>query len=210
MAIRSGITRGDVTADGVLMLSLGAILFSLEPLMVNPATELNGYRAAVFLTAAALLFGWIHFTRMMRGTSTRVRLTYGLIAELLIGCWIALWIIQSSPLDLRLLLLLGGAHAILWGLWLLKLAIQVQRLPIRAAGVSLLAAGSAAAGIAIAVESDLTRTTALNLLACYSMYIGLVLVSVELCLYRALPSKDISVAREVQKERQDEVHPVVT
>ena len=46
MAFSSHFTREDVTADGVLMLSLGSLLFCLEPFMVIPKTEQNGYRAA--------------------------------------------------------------------------------------------------------------------------------------------------------------------
>ncbi len=211
MAISFRFTREDVTTDGVLMLSLGSLLFALEPFMVKPTTELNGYRAAVILTVGVLCLGGVRLLRSMRGDGTHMRLIYGLIAELSIACWVAAWIIQSSPLDLRLLILLAGLHGTLWGIWLLKLAIQLNKLTIRAAVVGLLAAGTSASGIAIAVESDLTRITALTLVACYTMYIGVVIVSLELFLYRALTaSADSPVAREIVKGSTDLVHPMAT
>jgi hypothetical protein len=204
MAISARFTRGDVTADGVVMLSLGLLLFALEPFMVIPETELNGYRAAVILTAGALLFGGIHLTRLMRGSATRLRITYGLVTELLVGCWAACWIIQSSPLDLRFLVLLAGAHGIVWGIWLLKLAIQVRMLAIRAPAVSLLGAGTSAAGIAIAVSSGLTRITALNLVACYTVCIGIVLLSLEVCLFRSFLPQELSpVAKEILQQNHE-------
>lgn len=193
------------------MLSLGSLLFALEPFMVNRTTELNGYRAAVILTVGALCLGTIRLLRSVRGGGTQTRLLYSLIAELSIACWVAVWIIRSSPLDLRFLVLLAGSHGILWGIWLVKLAIESNKLKIRAAVVGLLAAGTSASGIAIAVQSDLTRITAVTLVACYTMYIGVVIVSIELYLYRALiASEDSPVAKEIVKESADLVHTIAT
>ena len=209
MPISSRFTWGEVRADGVLMLSLGSLLFALEPFMVNNNAELNAYHVAVVLTTGALLLGGIHLGRLMRGATTRLRITYGLVAELLIACWVAVWIVHSSPLDLRLLLLLSGAHGIVWGIWLLELATQIMPMAFRSAVVSLLAAGTSTAGIALAVQSDLTRTTALNLAACYAMYTGLVLVSLELYLYRFLIHQEGSlVAKQIPKDETVLSHPI--
>lgn len=204
MAISSRFTRRDITADGVVMLSLGSFLFALEPFVVIPKTEGNGYRAAVIVTAGALLFGAIHLTRLIRVSGSRLQMTYGLVAELLVACWVAGWIIQSSPLDLRFLILLAAPHGIVWGIWLLKLAIQVRARAIAAAVLSLLGAGTSAAGIAIAVSPGLTRITALNLVACYTMYIGTVLLLLEVCLYRSFLPQEVSSITKLTSEGNPE------
>ena len=193
------------------MLSLGSLLFALEPFMVNSHEELNAYYLAVVLTTGALLLGGIHLARLMRGAATRQRRTYGLVAELLIACWVVVGIVHSSPLDLRLLVLLSGAHGIVWGIRLLELATQLTPVVFRSAVLSLLAAGTSAVGIALAVQSNFTRTTALNWAACYTMYIGLVLVSLEVYLYRFLIHREESfVAKQIPKKESVLHHPITT
>lgn len=182
------------------MLSLASLLFALEPFMVNNHEELNAYHFAVVLTTGALLLGGIHLARVMKGAATWPRRRYGLVAEILTACWVAVWIVRSSPLDLRLLVLLSGAHGIVWGIRLLELAIRSMPVAFRSAMLSLLAAGTSAAGIALAVQSNLTRTTALNWAACYTMYIGLVLVSLEMCLYRSrIHQEEAIVVKQISK-----------
>lgn len=192
----SPVSRDNVTADGVLMLTLGSLLFMLIPLMVYPPTERIGYRAAVVATTAALCLGGMLLGRSFLAANSQVRLTYILVVELSLVAWLAVWAIRSLPLALDLLLVLAGAHGLLWGIRMLRLATRLKDIaPFAAVLVSLLGASTSAGGIAIAVESSLTRMTALTLLACYAVYIGVVLTSLELWLYRLLLTSTSSPAR---------------
>jgi uncharacterized membrane protein len=208
MAPLKGFMLTDVTTDGLLMLSLGSVLFCFEPLLTNPKTANNGYVLAIVLTSACLFFAGFRFVRAIRGASTHHRVFYSLIAEFILACAVAVWIVESSPIDLRILDLLAGVHGILWGIWLLKLALQFQTRVIKAALVSLLAALTSASGVLIAVQPGLTKITALTLVSCYTMSIGLVIVSLELFLYRSFDvTHDDPVAPAIKEEARSILHP---
>lgn len=195
VAIQWRFTRKAVAVDAGIMLLLGTILFLFEPGMTNPTMEKDSYRVGIALTALCLVLAGTRLNRLISGASKKSRLLQLLLMESLIACWVALWIMRGAPLDLRIILLLAGLHGILWGVWLLNLALQLRKLAIKAAMISILAATTSAAGLIIAAQSSLTTTTAFTVMACYTTYVGLELISLEWCLYLDLDETDESPSR---------------
>lgn len=178
--------RDHVTVNGVLMLALGTALFTTEPMLTNPSLETLGYQIDVVLTALCLLASCIHLGLLARRSSRRQVGIYLLFTELLVAGWLLLWIARSTPLDLRALVVLAGWHGVFWGMWLVKLASQLRSYPIRAASISIFAAITSALGLIIATQASLTRLTAVTLVSCYTLYIGVSIVTMDLMFYRAL------------------------
>ena len=186
MASSWRLKRGDVTINGLLMLALGTAVFTTEPMLTNPALEALGYQIDVVLTAVCLVAALIHLGLLAKRSSRRQMGVYLLILELLLACWLYLWVARSSPLDLRILLLLAGCHGVLWGMWHLKLASQLRAYPVSAALLSIFAATTSAGGLIIATQASLTRLTAVTLVACYTLYVGVCMLTMDLLLYRVL------------------------
>ena len=182
--------RDDVTTDGLLTLALGTALFTTEPLLTNPRFQEFGYILDVVLTGLCLLVASIHLGVLARSSSRRQLGVYLLLTEFLMACWLLLWIARSMPIDLRLLLVLAGWHGVFWGLWLIKLAHQLRLYPVRAALVSIFAATTSAMGMILSIQPSLTRPTAVTLISCYTMYIGVSILTLNLLFYRTIETAD--------------------
>jgi len=182
--------RDHVTANGMLMLALGTALFTTEPLLTNPRLQSFGYILDSILTGVSLLIVSTYLGLLAKHSSRRQIGIYLLLTEFLIASWLLLWIARSLPLDLRLLLVLAGWHGIFWGLWLLTLAHQLRSHPIGAAVISVFAATTSAMGMIISTQASLTRPTTVTLVSCYTMYIGVAILTMDLLLYRAIEATE--------------------
>jgi hypothetical protein len=163
---------------GLLMLGLGTLLFSAEPLMCNPALADFGYRLATALTILCLLVPAVHIAILTSTSSRRQIAQYLLMVEVTLACWLAYWQLQSAPLDLRFLLLLAGLHGVVWGLWLVGLAFRFHLYQGTSITLCILAASTSALGVILATQSALTKISAVTIMACYATYIGLEMLAV--------------------------------
>ena len=182
--------QNHVTANGVLMLALGTALFTTEPLLTNPRLQSFGYILDSILTGVCLLIVSIFLGSLAKHCTRRQIGIYLLVAESLMACWLLLWFARSLPMDLRLLLVLAGWHGVFWGLWLIKLAHQLRSHPIWAAAISAFAATTSAVGMIIATQASLTRPTAVTLVSCYTMCIGVSILAMDLHLYRSIEATE--------------------
>ena len=189
--------RDHVTVNGLVMLALSTALFTTEPLLTNPRLQSFGYGLDVALSGLALLVVSSHLGYLAKRSSRGQIGLYLLLTEFLMGCWLLLWIARSVPLDLRLLLVLAGWHGVFWGLWLLKLAHQLRSSPVRAAIVSIFAATTSAIGMILSTQASLTRPTAVTLISCYTMYIGVSILTIDLLLYRTIEATETLPATHI-------------
>ena len=188
------------------MLCLGMALFTTEPLLTNPVTQTYGYVTAAILAASCLVAACIRVVLLARYSSRRQIGVYVLSGEVLLTAWLFLWVARSEPLDLRVLDILAGCHAVFWGLWLVKLALQLRKHSVSAALLSIFAAITSAAGLVIATQPSLTRITAVTLVSCYLLYVGIFILSIDLLLFRFLdPNQTRPDASGLQTVRHQEV-----
>ncbi len=90
----------------------------------------------------------------------------------------------------------AGGMGILWSLWLLRLAMPEQRQRGKARLLAIAAGVTATLGVVLAMQTDLSRITALTAAACFAFWIGAqVLMSIPL-LYRELCTE---MAQTVQR-----------
>ena len=179
--------RHCLMGHGVLMLCLGIALCSLGSLMTNPMVDESGYTVAVVLTALCLLItGLIAYLGALANRARHLRQVaiYLLVGAFSIACWLIFWLIQSAPVDIRLLVLLAGLHGLFWGLWYVRLAFHFQAYPRKAAVLCVLAGTTSSLGIILATQSQLTEINAVTAVACYTMFIGVQILLTAAYLYR--------------------------
>jgi hypothetical protein len=177
--------RNLLMGHGVLMLCLGMALFSLGSLMTNPMLDELGYTITVVLTALCLLITGVYLGVLAnRARHRRPVAIYLLIGALSTACWLIFWLIQSAPLDIRLLVLLAGLHGLFWGLWYMRLAFHFQAYPRKAVVLCVLAGTTASLGIILATQSQLSKLSAVTAVACYAMFIGVQILLTTAYLYR--------------------------
>lgn len=170
---------------GVLMLCLGMALFSLGSLMANPMLDKLGYTMTVVLTALCLLIAGVYLWVLENRARHRHPVPiYLLVGAFSIVCWLIFWLIQSAPLDIRLLVLLAGLHGLFWGLWYVRLALHFQAYAKKAVVLSVLAATTSSMGIILATQSELTQLSAVTVVACYMTFIGIQILLTTVYLYR--------------------------
>lgn len=170
---------------GVLTLCLGIALSSLGSLMANPRLDELGYTTTVVLTALCLLITGVYAEMLANRTRHgRPVANYLLVGAFSIACWLIFWLIQSTSLDIRLLVLLAGLHGLFWGLWYLRLSLHFQAYARKAVVLSVLAATTSSLGIILATQSQLSRLTAVTAVACYMTFIGIQLLFTTVYLYR--------------------------
>lgn len=183
--------RDHVTANGVLMLALGTALFTTEPLLTNPKLEHFGYDLDVILTSLFLLIAVTQLAMLAKHSSRFQLGIYLLFTEFLAACWLLLWVARSVPLDLRFLVVLAGCHGVFWGLWLVKLAHQLRSSRMKATLLAVFAGITSAIGMIIATQPSLTRLTAVTLVSCYLLYIGVSILTLDLVFYRAIEASEV-------------------
>jgi hypothetical protein len=170
---------------GVLMLCLGTALYSLASLMTNPMLDELGYTMAVALTALCLLITGVYLgVRANRARHFRQVAIYLLVGEFSIACWVIFWLIQSAPLDIRLLVLLAGLHGLFWGLWYVRLAFHFQAYRRKSVVLFVLAGTTSSLGIILATQSPLSKISAVTAVACYAMFLGVQILLTSVFLYR--------------------------
>lgn len=159
---------------GVLILCLGIALCCLGSFMTDPRVEAFGYTVAVFLTAACLVVP-VFFAcvaalvrKAWRRTAFYVYFVAGVLS---VACWLIFWLNRLAPLDM--LVLIAGLYGLVWSLWYVGLAFHLQADPRKAALLSVLAGTTAAVGIILSTQSDLSDISAVTAVACYITWIGL-------------------------------------
>jgi hypothetical protein len=177
--------RHFLMGHGVLMLCLGIALSLIGSLMADPLFDALGYTMAVVLTALCLLIsgGYLGVVENRAG-QRRLADIYLLAGALSIYCWLIFWLIQSAPMDLRLLVLLAGLHGLFWGLWYVRLALHFQAYARKAVVLSVLAATTSFIGIILATQSQLSKLSAVTVVACYMTFIGIQILLTTAYLYR--------------------------
>jgi hypothetical protein len=170
---------------GLLMLSLGVALCCLGSNMSDPAFIEPGNGIATALTVLCLLipvaFFWVLPQRFDRRRTMALNV---LVASSLMGCWLILWLLQSSPSDLQFLVLLGGLHGVFWSMWYMKLASTFHENAKKASLLCVLAATTSLPGIVLATQSRIGILTAVTELAWYALFVGIQILLTSMYLYR--------------------------
>ena len=182
---------------GFFMLCLGMILCSVGSWMTNPQNVASGYMLAVVVTSVGLLVPGILIC-MRRGcdgarhSASRIYFMAGIV---LLACWLFLWMYQSAPTHLRLLVLLAGAQGVFWGLWYLRLAFRFRGDTRKASGLCILAGVTSVLGMILATQSHLSAISAVTAVACYSLWIGVKMLATTPYLYRSWANAPITTLR---------------
>ena len=174
---------------GVLMLSLGMALCSLGSFMTNPKVDSFGYAAAAVLASGYLLFAGYTACReawAIGKTKHRELPLLLLVGVASIACEIIFWLFQSIAVHVHILFALAGLYGIVWGIWILGLALHLHGRPGRAGALCVLAGATSALGILFAAEFQFSDLNALTALAFYTSLIGTQMLMMALYLQRHL------------------------
>ena len=187
-------------AHGLLMLCLGVALCSLGSIMSDPEFLGTGYAIAV----ASTVFGFVvagGFYWILPQTNGRREIVMNLVVgSSLIGCWLILWLLQSAPSDLLILVLLAGFHGVFWSMWYMRLAFTFQQNGIKASLLCVLAATTSFPGVILATQSEISKLTAVTELAWYAFFIGTQNLMAYMYLYRESGAEAESQAARVLQE----------
>jgi hypothetical protein len=188
---------GAAMRSGVGMLGLGTVLLALGA--IQSAHGANAWMmatASVLVSVGMLLpLGWM-------GVTSRMPATRMSLAGILLAAGVFFLAYRSFPATVWIMLPSGGlgvsnpgtvwitlpaaGMGILWSLWLLRLALSVQHEKGKARLLVLASGWTATLGILLAVQSDLSRFTAITAAACFALWIGVqILMSIPL-LYREM------------------------
>jgi uncharacterized membrane protein YiaA len=173
--------------QGILMLCLGTVLSLIGCLMAVPEVDTLGYILAVVSTAGCLLvvclIDWMGGLADRGGARHQGKI-YLWVAALATACGVIVWLNESVPKHMHLLVVLAGFHGLFWGMWNLELALHLQDYPRTAVGLSVFGALTAAVGITIVSQFKLTHLEAGTALSCYTTLIGCEIVLIVFCLHR--------------------------
>ena len=191
--------------SGAAMLVLGTVL-----LMLGANMSAHGANAWSLAAASTLLCAGMLLPLVLMGAAGCMPVARLSVVGALIAAGVFVLAYQSYPATVWITLPSGGlgvsnpgvvwitlpaaGMGILWSLWLLRLALQVQSQSAKARMLALAAALTATLGILLVVQSDLSRITAITAAACFAFWIGVqILMSIPL-LYRELCARPVAMA----------------
>ena len=197
---------GTAMWSGLLLLLLGFVLFCLGANMSAHGTNAWGMAVASVLLCAGMVWPLV---QMGLGKMPMARL--GAVGALL-AAGVFFLAYKTAPVTTWITLPSGGlgvanpgamwitmpaaGMGILWSLWLLRLAMPAQRQNGKARLLAIAAGWTATLGVALALQTDLSRITALTAAACTALWIGAqVLMSIPL-LYRELCTETSQAVRQ--------------
>jgi hypothetical protein len=174
-----------LTRNGVLMIGLGTALCALGSLMAKPINERLGYLLAELLTALCLVLVCVTAgIRENHALPQRLGAIYLAAGAASIVCCLALWLVQSASVDLRLLGILAGLHGLVWGAWYLRLAFQFQANSVKQLMLVAAAATTSSLGIILATRPGLSKLASVTTVGCYMIVLGMQLYLTSAFLYR--------------------------
>lgn len=174
-----------LTKYGVLMIALGTALCALGSLMARPMNEQLGYLLAEVLTALCLVLVCVTAgIRENHALPQHLGAVYLAAGAASIVCFLALWLVQSASVDLRLLGILAGLHGLVWGAWYLRLAFQFQANSIKQLMLVAAAATISSLGIILATRPGLSKLGSVTAVGCYLIVLGMQLYLTSAFLYR--------------------------
>jgi len=142
--------------------------------MTNPRVEGSGYIAAVLLTAACLLGQAVVACIGVLANGTWCRrefYIYLFVGVFSVVCWLVFWLNRLAPLDM--IVLLAGLQGLFWSMWYVGLAFHLQASRRKAGMLCVLAGTTAALGIILSTQSNLSDISAVTAVACYITWIGI-------------------------------------
>lgn len=162
-----------LAGHGFLMLGAGIATCSLASLMASADTERLSYIISAALVAVSLLLPSVYLgVQAFKERSYRVLLSYVIAAYSTSAAWLVLWLIMSSPTDIRVLSLLAGLHGIFWSMWYLRIAHYLREYPAKSSLMCILAATTSLLGIVIATQSRSSTISSATEVSCYMMFTG--------------------------------------
>lgn len=173
-----------LAGHGFLMLGAGIGVCSLASLMASSDTEQLSYTLSIALVSLSLLPPAVYLgMNAFKQHSNRVLLSYVVAAYSSLAAWFTLWLIMSSPTDVRLLNLLAGLHGIIWALWYLRLAHYLHEYPAKSSLMCILAATTALLGVVIATQSRTSAIGSASAVSCYMMIVGTEILMTTIYIY---------------------------
>lgn len=174
---------------GLLMLSLGMVLFSLASIMIRPSLEEFGYTVAAILTSVCLLAGgYISYrgglwSARSPGKDLRLYLIAGVLS---IVSGALFWMSHSATANIHALTVLTGVYGIYWGMWNLGLALHLQGHLRKAIVLCGFAGITSAFSLMLATEFQFNDLDAITELACFVTLIGIQGLVITLYLYKSM------------------------
>ena len=170
---------------GLLMLCLGVALCCLGSIMSDPAFLEAGYKIATTFTVLCLLVPGAFLLIVRQRIGRRRQMAVNVVAGAsLIGCWLILWLLQSGPADLLFLNVLAGFHGVFWSIWYMKLACTFQENAKKASLLCVLAATTSFPGIILAIQSNISKLSAVTEVAWYALFVGVQILLTSMYLHR--------------------------
>ena len=183
---QEGTRNLQLTGQGSLLLCIGMALFAAGSIMANPAFEESGYTTAAILTALCLLAFAVDYAMLLTGERARGLFKINVLAAAIaISSWLIFWIIESAPLELRLLNLLAGSQNVLLSLYYMRLAFHLKAQKRKAILLCTLAATATFLGILLATQFQLSRLSAVTEVALNNIFVGAQALLTSVYLYRA-------------------------
>ena len=195
MAGSTNIDSSSLTRHGIVMIIIGTSVCAIGSVMARPMREELGYVLAAALTSLCVVIASLSLGFGKQWTPKRHLFpTYLAVGASLIACCMISWLIQPGLIDVRVLGLLAGVLGLVWGSWYMKLAFNFQSNSFQSCTMSVLAAAITSLGIMLATRTGFSKHTAVTLVGCYIIVLG-----VQVYLTAAFLHREVARERAMQR-----------